>query len=430
MFSFKRKNYYEFIVFNLAYILNKHYVKFCMLENKIIMLVKTNLIKISITFLLSILLLYGCSKEDSTVYKKVEDKFGSEQKVVISTPTSFKIFIDASQSMKGFVIGNDFRNLIGKLVTSFRNTTDVKYYFFDTTLKTLNNYLDLFQPSIYTGYKANFDRLFYEVENEFQKDSNSLFILITDFQFNNFNIYYNTVNSFQNILSSNGYIKFFASTFNFNGLIFPQFTNAKPYSFSGNRPIYIIMIGRYKNAKFIEELADNLLNDFNTITLTKKIPINSEIITLNNTLSKTNIKKSHFKVKKTPFNISIIIESPLFNDWNNFTNADFYISSYYYYRDSLFEKLPEIEIDSLQKGEKLKIYISSKKDLEYEFNIYNIQCIPRSFPEWIDSLNTDNVTDPLSQSNKTIWLKRFFEDLFRPVVDKLVLFEKIIIIEK
>jgi len=195
------------------------------------------------------------------------------------------------------------------------------------------------------------------------------------------------------------------------------------------------MIGRYKNAKFIEELADNLLINFYTITLTKKIPLKSELQAFDHTLSKTNVKKNHYRINKFSIKFSLVLESPLFNDWHRFSNDDFYITSYYFYRDSLLMKSPEISIDSVKivsvkQERKLIIYISSKSNIEDKVNVYNVQFIPKTFPVWIDSLSTDDNNNISAQTSKTIWLKRFFEDLFRTVTDRLVLFEKTIIIEK
>ncbi len=380
-----------------------------------------------ITFLIP----FGCN--NNLPYNSIKEELNIKSYGFIKEPDSIGVYVDASMSMQGFVINTDFQFLIKNILTSFNDPAKIDLYLFDTALVKISGYRELFDHNNYKGSKANLDLLFDAIFKEFIKSEEKIFVVLTDFQFNNQNIYVSSVASINNLLNNGAVIKIFQADFDFNGLIFPQFIATKPYNFNGKRPIYILIFGKSHHLNFISDFVTNTFNYQNKITLSKDIfviPILDKRFSAGN-VSLANQKENHFYVNREKFNFCVQLKIPDLYEIDSFTVANFDIKALKLKRKSeLYQKNPEIRIDSIQiykNDNRLLLYFSNIEPLSDRVSIFKIGFLPIELPKWIHNYSILPKND---QSTKTVYLKEFFEDVFRPVKYKNCLFTSYFILEK
>lgn len=392
---------------------------------------KTLMLLIVITFLFVI----AC-KDKNKIYEDIsENLIRKERKIGIINPDTIFIYVDASMSMQGFVLQNDYQVLVKNILTSFSDPSKLKLNLFDTSLISLSQFSNLFQPVNYKGYRANLDLIFDKILKEYLESENRLFLVITDFQFNNQNIYINTLSIFNKLLNNGALINVFGNEFEFNGLIFPQFVNSQPYTYKGKRPIFIILIGRHHHLNFVADFVESTFDNKNWMTISKEVLVDLKLekSLSNGSVAIANQRENHFFVKEDKFKTCFNLKIPKIYVNNSFNINNFDIQCYEYKpsnSNKFLRKNADIVLDSVlffDNENKLMLFFSSLNNIAFTRNIYKIGYLPATLPEWIDRYSgvpTDN------QSNKTVYLKAFFEDLFRPVNEKNYLFTSYFILEK
>lgn len=392
-------------------------------------------IRILIILILSVLFINACQNKNS-IYKDINNKLiKKEKRISIINPDTIFVYADASMSMQGFVLKNDYQVLIKNILTSFSDPSRLRLNLFDTSLISVSKYSDLFHPGNYKGYRANLDLIFDKILKEFLESENRLFLVITDFQFNNQNIYINTLSIFNKLLNNDALINIFGTEFDFQGLIFPQFVNQQPYLYSGKRPIYILLIGKHYHLNFITDFVKKTFNVQNWMTLSKEIYVDLKLEKSfsNGSVAIANQRENHFFVKDNKFSACFNIKIPEIYINNIFWNNNFDVQCYEYRpheKNKFLRKNTDVSLDSiwfLNKENKLLLFLSNLDNVTISRNIYKIGFLPDKFPDWISKYSgipTDN------QANKTVYLKEFFEDLFRPVNEKNYLFTSYFILEK
>lgn len=393
------------------------------------------MIKIVISLLLIFILLSaGCKQNNSNLYNKRDQYFKPIGEISIINPDEVDIYIDASASMKGFINSFEYQSLIKNLIAALNSEKiSVSYNLFDTNLLPINNIMSLFNDNFYSGHRANLDIMLKDLYERHQKNRNSLFIVVTDFQINNKQIYLDVLKEFNKFLNDSLLIKFFMKELNFNGLIYPQFINVAPYNFNGKRPLYVILLGKPEHSEFIITLINKVFPNTNSLTLAKNYPIEYKLIKDRKIVSVgiQSSKKHHYSFDdKKELKIAFDINCNIFDNWGNLDENDFEIHSYRYDEklDTLIKKKNELLIDSLLKNEKgYSIYLSANDNINYRFNVYNITCLPDNLPQWIYNYST---VPGGNQATKTVLLEQFFEDLLRPVINKNILFSFNFILEK
>ncbi len=388
----------------------------------------------SILLLFLIILIAGCKQNNSSVYTKRDQLFNPITDFRIYNPDEVNIYIDASASMRGFVQSPEYQNLIKNLITSLNSDNiTVNYSLFDTTVKPINNIITLFNANLYTGFRANLDLMLKNLNAKHITNSNSLSIVITDFQINNHQIYFDILKEFNILLNDTLLVKFLMKEISFNGLIFPQFINAPPFIYNGNRPLYVIIFSKTGHSEFLTNLINRVFPNTNSLTLAKNYPIGYKLIKDRKivTVGTQSGKKHHYSFKDhEELKLAFELKCDIFNDWGKLDSNDFEIHSYRYDEklDTLIKKKNELIVDSLIVDEKgYRIFISNIDNISDRFNIYNITCLPDTFPKWIYDYST---LPNGNQAVKTVLLQQFFEDLTRTVVDKNILFSFNFILEK
>lgn len=381
--------------------------------------------------LLIILFMPFCGKNNS--YDFIKKQIQHKTFKGYENPDSVSVFIDASMSMQGFTGNEDYQVLMRNLLTSFSDPNKLVINLFDTSIVKVNNFKDLFLASNYRGSQANLDLMFNKVLESFEKNKNSFYVIITDFQFNNQDIYINSLVSFNKFLKNEAIIKVFVSEFDFNGMIFPQFVRDKqPYYYQGKRPIFIILFGRYPHINFMGDFIEKTFNYKNSITLSKDIPLKFDFIKKHseNKITFANKKENHFYAKEDNFRMLLNLSFPRIFNLEDYNDLNFDILAFELYQDSLIRKHPELKIDSIKQNfndRNISLYLSSIDNIKEAKNIYKFGILPANLPEWVKNYSA---LPTQSQSNKTVYLYQFFEDIFRPVNEKNYLFTFYFILEK
>lgn len=233
-----------------------------------------------------------------------------------SNPDTLKLIVDLSESMKGFVHADSFKQLIGKTVTALGPNIPVAYYGLDNGLSKISDFLELFEPTKYNKKESDL-HIACRAHN---KESKNLLILITDLQFNDNRKYYNLVKTFQQKLLDGCYMKIFSSNPEFSGTIFPQFTGSARYNHTGKRPLYAIVLGKSEHWSYIEHILKKAMNWENSLTLTSNVALKSKILRSNARVS-SNYKTVALKSRDSLFIIYKIYGTNI-SEWRNFKKED------------------------------------------------------------------------------------------------------------
>ncbi|MCX7612531.1 MAG: hypothetical protein N2043_13190 [Ignavibacterium sp.] len=398
----------------------KHFMKYL---HRVIILI------VPILFLFFIF--QSCKK--SIPYSELKKKLNINLVGSLDDPDSVSVYVDASMSMQGFANNNDFQFLIKNILSSFTDPAKVEFYLFDTSLIKVQSYNDLFNSKNYRGYRANLDQIFGTVSEKFSKSKENLFVVLTDFQFNNQNIYVNTLIKINKLLNDGAVIKLFEADFDFDGLIFPQFVNNSPYHYKGKRPIYIFIIGRLQHLNFISDFIKNTFNYQNSFTLSKDIFVQPKLDRKysGGKVTVANEKQNHFYLKDDEqFKFCTEIQLPELYENDSLVSINFELKGFELRNENkLQQKDCELVIDSilyLRNQKKLRVFFSNIEPLHNERSVYVIGYLPNKLPDWIinySAMPQDN------QATKTVYLSQFFQDIFRPVNDKNYLFKSYFILE-
>ncbi len=197
--------------------------------------------------------------------------------------------------------------------------------------------------------------------------------------------------------------------------------------------MYVIIFSKPGHSEFLTNFINRVFPNTNSLTLAKNYPIEYKLIKDRKivTVGTQSGKKRHYSFNgNEELKLAFELKCDIFNDWGKLDSNDFEIHSYRYDEklDTLLKKKNDLIVDSLIVDEKgYRIFISNIDNISDRFNIYNITCLPDTFPKWI----YDHSTLPNgNQAVKTVLLQQFFEDLTRTVVDKNILFSFNFILEK
>lgn len=378
------------------------------------------------------ILLFAISCSDKTEneknlnYNKFKNLLSSEQVDFDEIPKELIFFFDGSASMKGFINQADYQNIVRKLYTAITHKTNKKFFSIHTQVIPLNNIIDAFNPNNFSGSKANLDLLFKSIDSLFTHKDSTVFVVITDLQFNNQDIYFKTLDTFNEILEKNGLIGVFHTNLNFDGIIYPQFTTLNKYHYKGYRPIYFIAVSKLNHANFVHDFIKRTINLENRIIFTRGLPAKFEVDFKNSRASGDNrIIRS-----TAPYTyLSLKINLDFLSHWIDSISAeDFNIKQYRISNDTLILKNPELKITEykIDTNKSLHLKLESIKK-EISTDLVEIEFLPKNIPNWVLAYTCDP-TD--NQSNKTVKLKEFLEDILMPVDKKFSLFKISFLYEK
>lgn len=348
----------------------------------------------------------ACSDKlsNDVVERIANKKFKKTQQYTLVKLDTIKLVFDVSESMKGFANTGTFQELIRKTKAALGPLANVNYYCLDNNISQVSDCLQFFNASLFNRREADFHRAC-ELKKHNTKD---LLIIITDFQFNDDKRYMDLVDTFQRKLLEGCYIKIFSTKPDFNGTIFPQFTNSARFHYSGKRPLYAIVIGEREQAKFIEQILRRAMPWENSITLSSETPLQSKILRSNASVS-SDYSNLGIGSKDSLYFIYKIIGPSIF-EWENWTKDEIQ-SEVYEYKDS--------DLVLVQNKSLTVRNIKTKKDtctIAFFVNEINPQPAkllrlllrPQMVPSWISTQSCDIHGD---QASQTVKLENFINDV-------------------
>lgn len=329
-------------------------------------------------------------------------------------PDTIKLVLDISESMKGFANTGTFRELISKTKFALGPSSQVSFYRLDNKVIRINDFLQFFDPTMFSSNEADFDHAC-RLKRDNPKD---LLVLITDLQFNDDRRYINFVDTFQREIMKKKYIKIFSAKPDFKGTIFPQFNNQTSYYYSGQRPLYAIVIGEREHVEFIEQIFKKSMPWENTITLSGNTTLQSKIFRSNANM-----------LKDFPFVLSIntkdslsiaykIIGSGIY-EWEEWSKDEIQ-SEIYEYRDTNFVFVKDKSLTTLSvatKQDTCTMILHINNIDPQPTKLIRILLKPNNIPSWISQQSCDVNGN---QASHTVRLKNFINDVISNQNNQLI----------
>lgn len=344
-------------------------------------------------------------------------------------PNRVKIFVDVSMSMQGFCRANlNYLNFLQDIDDCMFGVP--KEYYSISNVINQTTVSDLLNETTYVSGESNFGLL---SSNEI--DENNLIFFITDLQFNSDSYYHKFSSTIRDLIYDGYYVNILGSLTDFNGLIFTDMNNeCSNFSYSGKRPLYLIIVGNIKNKKYISDaLAKTKLYE-------KQLPFycsNDSYVQIPTTTAFNNgyFENSNGEKIKDAINLSlkrltnakieIKIRNDIFLSWNNINERTVVIDGYKINPSSLSDTI--ILHDRYELDYNITDFEISNNEISFNLSlskisstgkyIMKINIIPdeETIPSWISDYSCNINDDCDKQKDHTLLLEQLIRKSLIPV---------------
>ena len=395
----------------------------------------------------------GCSNPPSydEINKIILQELKETDKLTNEIPGKIALVVDITQSMRGFVMNPN----IGfcKFLDSFHsrfNRTGLTINGLRRQLDNINSISDLFNSNSYKWKATDFSLIKELIDPE------SVFILISDFQFNRRNDYRGLIAILQECLQEKGYfIQFRGGKLPFDGHVWHELDSEQIEKYKGPRPLYALIIGHQKYFADIDNNFDDFPTWTNKITFVRHLINDFKFSQYSNQLNPKGVPKesSKFfgmylgKMSSDRHSFTLEVNAPIIKEWfaqpatkvnaetesaaqqnqqttqpqNSFSNRDIEVDIYKLATDPNNGqlKINTLEFDNILESLEgqikpdgtLFIQFKTKNLLMCDNFLFKVKIQTRILPGWIKTWSCRADEDMQSISRKTVLLEEFIQSI-------------------